>query len=109
MALDENVKVFIMHITSFRLNFMPIHSVCKAQIALLVKKKVKIPNKYLDFSNIFLKKKVSISSETINLNQHAIKLDKSQQPLYRPIYSLEPIEFETLKTYVKTKLANNFI
>ena len=38
-----------------------------------------------------------------------IELEKGKQPLYRPIYSLEPVEFETFKTYIKTNLANGFI
>ena len=43
------------------------------------------------------------------MNEHAIKLTKSKQPLFGPIYSLGPIELETLKTYIKTNLANSFI
>ena len=30
-------------------------------------------------------------------------------PLYRPIYSPEPIEFKTLKICIKTNVANRFI
>ena len=47
--------------------------------------------------------------EIIELNQHVIKLQKGQQPPYRPIYSLGPVEHKTLKTYFKTNLANGFI
>ena len=36
-------------------------------------------------------------------------LKEGKQPPYGLIYSLEPVELETLKTYIKTKLANNFI
>ena len=43
------------------------------------------------------------------MNQYAIELQKGQQPPYGPIYSLGPVDFETLKTYIKTNLANSFI
>ena len=43
------------------------------------------------------------------MNEYAIKLEKGKQPLFGPIYSLGPVELETLKTYIKINLANNFI
>ena len=76
---------------------------------MLVIKEIKIPTKYSDFSNIFLKKKALILLEGTKLNQCAIKLQKGQQLLYGPIYSLCLIEFVILKTYIKTNLANSFI
>ena len=71
---DENLKAFVMHMTSFNLNLMSIHPAGKAQIALLIIEKMQIPSKYLDFSDVFSKKKVSILSEVIEINQHTIKL-----------------------------------
>ena len=47
--------------------------------------------------------------ENTGMNEYAIKLEESKQPLFRPIYSLKPMELETLETYIKTNLANNFI
>ena len=47
--------------------------------------------------------------EQTKANEHIIKLEKGKQPPYRPIYSLEPVVFETFKTYIKTNLANSFI
>ena len=43
------------------------------------------------------------------MNEHAIKLEEGKQPPFGPIYSLGPIKLETLKTYIKTNLANSFI
>ena len=97
----------MVHVTS--LSIMAIHPARKAQIALLVAKEVKIPTKYLDFSNVFLEEKALILLEVTKLNQHAIKLQEDQQPPYRPIYSLSIVELETLKTYIETNLANDFI
>lgn len=75
-----------------------IHPVRKAQIALLISKKVKILIKYSDFLNLFLEKKAVILPKIINLNQYIIKLQKDQQLFYRPIYKLEPVELKILKT-----------
>ena len=47
--------------------------------------------------------------ENTGINKHAIKLKKNKQSLFEPIYSLTPIELETLKTYIETNLANGFI
>ena len=43
------------------------------------------------------------------INEHAIKLEESKQPLFKSIYSLGPVELEILKTYIETNLANGFI
>ena len=48
-------------------------------------------------------------SENIEINKYIIEMKKSKQPPFRPIYSLGPVELETLKIYIKTNLANNFI
>ena len=88
---------------------MPIYSAKKVQIALLIAKELKIPTKYSDFSDVFLEKKALILLKTIKLNLYVIELQKSQQPLYRSIYSLGLIKLKTLKTYIQTNLANGFI
>ena len=38
-----------------------------------------------------------------------MKWEEGKQPPYGPIYSLGPVELKTLKTYIKTNLANAFI
>ena len=47
--------------------------------------------------------------ENTSINEYAIKLSKGKQPPYGPIYSLGPVELETLKAYIKTHLKTNFI
>ena len=76
---------------------------------MLLAKKVIVPAKYLDFANVFLEESANVLLKQIGVNEHAIKLEKSKQLPYRPIYSLRPVEVETLKTYIKTNLANGFI
>ena len=43
------------------------------------------------------------------MNEYAIELEESKQPLFGPIYSLGLVELETLKTYIETNLGNGFI
>ena len=47
--------------------------------------------------------------ENTGMNEHAIELEEGKQPPFGPIYSLGSVELETLKTYIKTNLANDFI
>ena len=47
--------------------------------------------------------------ENTEINGHAIELKEGKQPLFGTIYSPGPLELETLKTYIKTNLANDFI
>lgn len=56
MALNENIEVFVLYIISFSLRLITIYLAQKAQIALLIAKKVIIPVQYSDFTNVFLKK-----------------------------------------------------
>ena len=43
------------------------------------------------------------------MNKHVIKVKEGKQPSFRHIYNLDLEELETLKTYIKTNLASNFI
>ena len=47
--------------------------------------------------------------ECNGINDYAIELEKSKQLFFGPIYSLGPVKFEILKTYVETNLANSLI
>ena len=79
------------------------------QIASLLTKKIKIPDEYLDFINIFSEKKALVLPEQTEFNQYAIKIEEDKQPPYESIYSLGSVELETLKTYIKTHLKTGFI
>ena len=65
--------------------------------------------KYFDFADIFSSELALKLSKHTGINDHPIKLVDDQQSLYGPIYSLEPVELETLKIYIKTNLVNGFI
>ena len=106
--MDEKSETFVAHVASF--NLAPrIHPDRAAQIAFLLTKEVKIPDEYLDFTDVFSEEKPLILPERTDLNKHAIDLEDGKQPPYRSIYNLGPIELETLKTYIKTHLKTWFI
>ena len=106
--LDENFKTFVIYVAP--LNLVPrIHPDREAQIASLLTKEVKIPDKYSDFTDVFSEEKILVLPERTELNEHTIDLEDSKQPPYRPIYSLSPVELKTLKTYIETHLKTGFI
>ena len=90
---------------------MLVYSKKQAQIKTLIFDKAftKVLMEYSNYSNVFLIEYVAKLSENTRMNKHAIKLEKNKQSPFGPIYSLEPIELETLKTYIKINLANGFI
>ncbi len=66
-------------------------------------------SKYANFVDVFSPKLVADFPKHIKINNHAIELVDDWQLLYSPIYSLEPVELETLKDYIENNLANGFI
>ena len=109
-ALDENSETFVVHVASLNLAAAPgIHPDRAAQIASLLTKEVKIPEEYSDFTDVFSEEKALVLPEQTEFNQHAIKLEEGKQLPYGPIYSLGPVELETLKTYIETHLKTGFI
>ena len=66
-------------------------------------------DKYLDFANVFSEEKVLVLPEYTELNEHAINLEDGKQSSYKPIYSLDSIELETLKIYIEIHLKTGFI
>ena len=43
------------------------------------------------------------------MNNHAIELEESKEPLFNLIFCLGPVELEILKTYIKISLTSGFI
>ena len=114
-ALDANSKTFVMHVAIREQEKMPVHSKRQAQIeaqvgALLFNEALtEVPAEYSDYSNVFLAEHAARLLENTRMNEYAIELEEGKQPRFGPIYSLGPVELETLKTYIKTNLANGFI
>ena len=107
VALDPAHETFVVHVAS--LSSTPLN---RPQISGLIAKEAptKVPAEYLDFADVFSPDLASELPRHPRINDHAIKLVKDcQQPPYKPIYSPEPVELETLKVYIETNLANGFI
>ena len=83
----------------------------EAQVGVLLFNKAftEVLAKYSNYSNIFLAKYAAKLPENTGINEHAIELEEDKQSSFGSIYSLGPVELETLKTYIKTNLANGFI
>ena len=114
-ALDPEYKTFVIYVTSLEspsnTQKGDVHLSRRAQIAALVTNKAStsIPNEYSDFADVFSPELALELPEHTSINDHAIELVDDRQPHYGPIYSLGPVELETLKTYIKTNLKNGFI
>ena len=68
-----------------------------------------ILDEYSDFANVFSKKKALVLLEQTELNEHAIELEGDKQLPYGQIYSLGPVELETLKAFIEIHLKTGFI
>ena len=110
-ALDPNQEAFVVHVATLTAEPMTIHPARQAQIASLKAEEapVTVPEEYSDYADVFSEKLAAVLPEHTETNTHAIELEEGKQPLYGPIYSLGPVELETLKTYIETNLANGFI
>ncbi len=69
----------------------------------------KVPSEYADFVDVFSPKLAAELPEHTGINDHAIELVDDRQPPYGLIYSLGPVELETLKAYIENNLASGFI
>ena len=96
-----------MHVAFLNL-VLGIHLHKEAQIAFLLIEKVKIPDEYSDFADVFSEERALVPPERTDLNENAMKLEDDKQPPYEPIYSLGQVELEILKTYIKTHLKTGF-
>ena len=110
-ALDVNSKTFVVYVAIWEREEMPVHSKKQIQVGALLfdEALIEVPAEYSDYSNIFLAENAVELLENTEINEHAIKLEEGKQPPFGLIYSLEPVELETLKTYIKINLVNGFI
>ena len=123
IALDADSEVFVMHVAIQEQEEMAIDPNRKAQIevqsgaqsgaqvgALIFDKApIEVPVEYSDYSAVFSAKNIAELPEHTRMNDNTIKLEEGKQPFFGPIYSPEPVELETLKTYIKTNLPSSFI
>lgn len=107
--LDLEHEVFVVHIASLDsasfLSSTPlnaVHPFYRPQIAGLIAEKalIKVPNKYINFANVFSPELASKLSNYTKINDHSIELVDGQQLSYKPIYSLRPVKLKTLKACI---------
>ena len=111
-ALSKDDEAYVVHVASLAVGTkMTIHPSRTAQIASLIADEapVTVPAEYSDFADVFLPESAAELPEHTGINDHPIELIDDRQPPYGPIYSLGPVELETLKTYIEANLANGFI
>ena len=113
-ALDPEHETYIVHVASLcstSLTSLDVHPSREPQISDLIAEEAptKILAKYSDFADIFPPDLAIELPEHTEINTYATDLEKGKQSPYGPIYSLGPVEIETLKTYIETNLANGFI
>ncbi len=73
------------------------------------KSSIEIPAEYSDYADVFSSDLAMELPENTEMNEHTIELIEGKQPPYGPIYALSPVELETLKTYIETRLKTGFI
>ena len=126
-ALDADSETFVVHVAIREQEEMAMNPDKKAQIeaqieaqsgtqsgvqvgALIFNKaSIEVPADYFDYSDVFSAENAAKLPENTGMNEHAIELEKGKKPPFGSIYSLGPVELETLKTYIKTNLTNGFI
>ena len=111
VTLDENSETFVVHVASLSSIPLDIHHSRRPQISGLIAEEAptKVLDEYTDFADVFSPDLAAKLPEHTGINDHAIKLVDGQQPPYGSIYSLGPVELETLKAYIEINLVNGFI
>ena len=109
--LDMGSKTFIVCMAIRKQEEMPVHSKKQAKVKALIfdKAPTEVPAEYSNYSNVFLVGNTAELLEHTKMSEHAIKLEEGKQPSFGPIYSLDLLMLEILKTYIKTNLTNGFI
>ena len=114
-ALDPEHETYVVHVASLSsaplVASLDVHPSRRPQISGLIAEEAPttVPAEYSDFADVFSPDLASELPEHTGINDHAIELVEGQQPPYGPIYSLGPIELETLKAYIEINLVNGFI
>ena len=117
-AFNPEHKTYVVHFGLFSFNvlssssLLDFHPFQRPQISGLITQEAftKVSAKYLDFADVFSSDLVSELPKHTGMNDHGIELvDSCQQSPYEPIYSLGLVELKTLKAYIETNLANEYI
>ena len=110
VILNVNNKIFVVYVAALvePISIL-IYLFYQVQVALLISEETEIPTEYSNFSNVFSSDSAVKLPEHIGINDNPINLLDNKQPLYSLIYSLGPVDVETLKIYIEVNLAGSFI
>ena len=114
-VLNPEYKTYVVHVASLYFTSsvasLDVHPFWRPQISGLIAEEapMKVPAEYLDFADVFFPDLAFELPEHTGISNHAIELIDGQQLPYGLLYSLGPLELETLKAYIETNLANGFI
>lgn len=110
-AFNLDNKTFAVHIASLTNLSTNIHLWCRAQITFLKTDETSttILFEYVNFASIFSSDLIAESLGYIQINFYIIELIDNKQLFYGSIISLRLIELKTLKTYIKTDSANDYM
>ena len=106
-ALNEEPETFVLHVVALealpRSAGIMMHPWQGAKITALKQDKTptKVSSKYIGYADVFAFDLAMELPKNIGINKYAIELQDDKQPPYRPIYSLAPVELESLKTYIE--------
>ena len=83
----------------------------KAQVGILLFNEsfMAVLMEYSNYNNVFSTKNIVELLKHMRIYDYVIELEENKQSSFRPIDSLDPMELITLKTYIKTNLANSFM
>ncbi len=111
-AFDLEDETFVVHVAAFSIDSGDgVYPSKSGWIAYLKVDEAlsEVLGEYADFANVFSPKLAAELPKHIMINDYAIVLVDDRQIPYSPIYSLRPVELETLKAYIKNNLVNDFI
>ena len=110
LVINKNADYFAIHASQvISANESSMHQDRQDHIARTnVARTVNLPSEYVEYFDIFS------DSDAIELSSHEptnhiIDLIDEKQPPYDPIYSLNEVELNTLRSYIETNLTNGFI
>ena len=109
--MDENSETFVVHVPALEALEPAADSFQAPLLAALQQNKAstEIPPEYANYADVFSPNLAMELPENTGINEHTIELIKGKQPSYGSIYSLGPVELETLSAYIETHLKTGFI
>ena len=95
----ENIEVIYIYVTPTIL----LRDV-SARLLVLTVEEVRLPNKYVDYANVFDEPSAGKLPEIFKVS-YSIEIEEGKDIPYRPIYALSTNELRVLREYLKNTMA----